>query len=419
MNEKLMRLVRDAERDLAPYYREADEISCCNTERILRAFRDFRMDSTMFAGSSGYGFDDKGRDTLEKVWAQVMGHEAALVRHTLTSGTHTLTVGLFGLLRTDDTMLAVTGKPYDTLDGVIGINGAGKGQGTLADYGIAYRELPMLFDGGRLDEPAWHKSIQDTLKADRKIRVVFIQRSKGYLERPTLSAAQISAVTAAVREVSDAFVMVDNCYGEFTETAEPICDLLAGSLIKNPGGGMAECGGYFAGTKEAVERAAWRMTVPGIGAEEGASLGQNKNLIKGLFYAPHTVAQAQKTMRFAAYLLDALGYTASPRWDEPRYDIIETVRLGSAEKMIAFCRGIQAGSPIDSYASPEPYAMAGYSDEVIMAAGTFTQGSSLELSCDGPIRPPYIAYIQGGLTYESGRYGILCALEKMLESDKA
>ncbi len=417
MNEKLTRLMRDAERDLAPYYREADEISFRNTEKILRAFRDHHMDATMFDGTSGYGYDDKGRDALEKVWAQVTGHEAALVRHTITSGTHALTIGLFGLLRTGDTMLAVTGKPYDTLDGVIGINGAGSGQGTLADYGIGYRELPMLFDGGRLDEKAWHQSIRDALREDKTVRVVFIQRSKGYLDRPTLSAAQISAVTAAVREVSDAFVMVDNCYGEFTETSEPVCDLMAGSLIKNPGGGMAESGGYFAGTKAAIDRAAWRMTVPGIGAEGGATLGQNKSLIKGLFYAPHTVAQAQKTMRFAAYMLEALGYAASPRWNEPRFDIIETVRLGSAEKLIAFCRGIQAGSPIDSYAAPEPYAMPGYSDEVIMAAGTFTQGSSLELSCDGPIRPPYIAFMQGGLTYESGRYGILCALEKMLASE--
>jgi len=410
---ELLELADKADEALRPIFKAVDEISFCNTSKVLHAFREHRVDATMFDGTSGYGYDDKGRDTLERIWADVMGTESALVRHNIVSGTHALTIGLFGLLRPGDTLLAVTGKPYDTLDGIIGINGIGAGQGTLADYGIKYSEVQLPIVNGKVDGDRWYEDITAALKADKSIKVVFLQRSKGYCDRPTLSAAEISGVTALVRGISDAFVMVDNCYGEFTEKHEPVCDLMAGSLIKNPGGGMAESGGYFAGTQKAVELVSYRLTAPGIGAECGASLGQNKNLIKGLFYAPHSTAQAIKTMHFAAYMLEQLGYETSPRWDEERYDIIQTIRLGSAEKLCAFCQGIQAGSPVDAYVTPEPWAMPGYQDEVIMAAGTFTQGASLELSADGPVREPFIVYMQGGLTYESGRYGVLTALQKM------
>jgi len=413
MNKELFELSAKAEAALAPTFAKIDEISYKNTSKILEAFREHRVDATMFDGTSGYGYDDKGRDTLERIWADVMGTESALVRHNVVSGTHALTIGLFGLLRPNDTLLAVTGKPYDTLDGVIGIGGAGEGQGTLADYGIKYREVALPVKDGRPDTEAWHEAVRKAVQEDKSVKVVFLQRSKGYLDRPTLCADDISGITELVRGISDAFVMVDNCYGEFTEDHEPVCDLMVGSLIKNPGGGMAESGGYFAGTAKAVELVSYRLTAPGIGAECGASLGQNKNLIKGLFYAPHSTAQALKTMHFAAYMLDALGYETAPKWDEARYDIIQTVKLGSGDKLCAFCRGIQAGSPVDAYVSPEPWAMPGYQDEVIMAAGTFTQGASLELSADGPMRDPYIVFMQGGLTYESGKYGILSALEYM------
>jgi len=413
-SDELLTLADEAEEALRPIFKAVDDIAFYNTAKILKAFREHRVDATMFDGTSGYGYDDKGRDTLELIWAEVMGTEAALVRHNVVSGTHALTVGLFGLLRPGDTLLAVTGKPYDTLDGIIGINGAGDGQGTLRDYGINYREVQMpLSENGRPDTEKWYSEIRRVLDEDKSVKVVFLQRSKGYCDRPTLSATDISAVTEVVRGVSEAFVMVDNCYGEFTEKTEPVCDLMVGSLIKNPGGGMAESGGYFAGSRKAVELVSYRLTAPGIGAECGASLGQNKNLIKGLFYAPHSTSQAIKTMHFAAYMLEKLGYETSPRYNEPRYDIIQTVKLGSAEKLCAFCRGIQAGSPVDAYVTPEPWAMPGYQDEVIMAAGTFTQGASLELSADGPIREPYIVFMQGGLTYDSGRYGVLSALEYM------
>ncbi len=413
-SDKLLTLAAEADANLRDIFAEVDAVAFHNTSKVLAAFRANRLDATMFDGTSGYGYDDRGRDTLEKIWAEVMGTEAALVRHSVVSGTHALTIALFGLLRPNDTLLAVTGKPYDTLDGIIGIGGVGAGQGTLADYGIKYRQLEMPLCDGRPDTEKWYDDIRRTLAEDKSVKVVFLQRSKGYCDRPTLSAADISAVTEVVRSVSDAFVMVDNCYGEFTETVEPTCDLMVGSLIKNPGGGIAESGAYFAGSAKAVELVSYRLTSPGIGAECGASLGQNKNLIKGLFYAPHSTAQAIKTMHFAAYMLEKLGYETSPRFDERRYDIIQTVKLGAAEKLCAFCRGIQAGSPVDAYVSPEPWAMPGYQDEVIMAAGTFTQGASLELSADGPVRPPYTVFMQGGLTYESGRYGILTALQYMM-----
>lgn len=406
--EELQKLVQKAEEDLAPRFRQIDRVAEENTEKVLAAFAEERVSEGMFAPTSGYGYDDRGRDTLDRIYARVFGAEAAFVRHSILSGTHALTIGLFGLLRPGDTLLAITGKPYDTLDDVIGIAGE-KGRGSLADFGVKYAEVALLPSG--LPDTA---GIRKALAADKSVKVAFIQRSKGYLDRPTLSVEQIGELCTLVKSVrSDVFVMVDNCYGEFVETREPCAvgaDLIVGSLIKNPGGGMAESGGYLAGSARAVELCGYRFSAPGVGLEIGASLGNIKSMYKGFFYAPHTVAQAIKTAHLAAYLFDALGYPTEPRWDEERHDIIQSVKCGSPEGLIAFCRGIQAGSPVDAFVSCEPWDMPGYQDPVIMAAGTFTQGASLELSADGPIRPPYIAYFQGGLTYESGKYGVLSAV---------
>ncbi|MBQ2806978.1 MAG: methionine gamma-lyase family protein, partial [Clostridia bacterium] len=371
----------------------------------------------MFDSTSGYGYDDRGRDTLDAIWADVMDAEAAFVRHQIVNGTQALTIGLFGLLRPGDVMLSVAGKPYDTLEDVIGITGKA-GDGSLADFGVKYDQVELT-SAGEFD----FDGIADKLSLyGESVKVVFVQRSKGYLNRKTLSCAQIGELVKFVKERCSAYVVVDNCYGEFTEEKEPTAygaDMIIGSLIKNPGGGMAETGGYIAGTARAVELASYRLTSPGVGCEVGATMGQNKSLYKGLFYAPHTVAQALKTAHLAAYVFEALGFAVEPRWNEQRYDIIQTVITGSPEGLCALCRGIQAGSPVDAYVTPEPWAMPGYNDPVIMAAGAFVQGSSIELSADGPLRPPYTAYFQGGLTYESGKIGILSAAQSMLKEVKA
>lgn len=380
-----------------------------NQIRVMDAFREYQVSESHFCPTTGYGYDDRGRDTLEKVFARVFETEDALVRHNIISGTHALCIGLFGLLRTGDTMLSVTGKPYDTLDEVIGLRGSGGG--SLAEYGIAYREMPLA--GGAIDLAAMQKALKD----DDTIKLVYIQRSKGYASRPTLSAAEIGAAAQAAHEVRQGvFVFVDNCYGEFCDAHEPTyygADAAVGSLIKNAGGGMAECGGYIAGSTRAVELIAQRLTSPGIGREAGASLGQTKNMYKGLFYAPHTVCQALKTACFAAKLFEMLGYRVLPAPEDVRHDIIQTVTLGSAEGLLRFCAGIQSGSPVDSHVVPEAWAMPGYADPVVMAAGAFTSGASIELSADGPMRPPYTAFLQGGLTYESGKLGVLLAARQI------
>ena len=407
----LEKLVAEAEAALAPLFREIDRTAERGTARVMDAFREARVSAAHFAPTDGYGYDDRGRDTLDEIYARVMGAEAAFVRHSILSGTHALTVGLFGLLRPGDTLLSITGKPYDTLDEVIGITGEA-GRGSLADFGVRYREVP-LWPNGDPDEAG----ILEALK-DPTVKVAFIQRSKGYLDRRTLSVKEIGRLAELVHANSDAFVMVDNCYGEFVDECEPTAvgaDLIVGSLIKNPGGGMAESGGYLAGTRRAVELCGYRYSAPGVGLEIGASLGQTKNMYKGLFYAPHTVKEALKTAHLAAYVFSALGYVTEPAWDEPRHDIIQSVKCGDADTLIAFCRGIQYGSPVDAFVTCEPWDMPGYGDPVIMAAGTFTQGASLELSADGPIRPPYIAYFQGGLTYESGKIGVLSAAREVLK----
>lgn len=411
LSPELEALGAEADAALELHFKRIDKISQANTARVMAAFRDHHVSEAIFAPTTGYGYDDRGRDTLEQIWAEVFGTEAALVRHSIANGTHALTIGLFGLLRPGDIMLSVTGKPYDTLEEVIGISG-GNGDGSLADFGIEYRQLDMTAEGG-VDYPAVEAALRGD--AEHRIKVVFLQRSKGYLNRRTLSADEISRTWELVHSLrDDIFVVTDNCYGEFTEEHEPRADLLIGSLIKNPGGGMAETGGYLAGSERAVTLASYRLTAVGEGAGVGASIGQTRSMYKGLFYAPHTTAQALKTAHFAAYIFDKLGYAVEPAWDVPRSDIIQTVITGSPEGLCSFCRGIQAGSPVDSFVTPEPWPMPGYSDEVIMAAGTFVQGASIELSADGPLREPYTAYFQGGLTYESGRIGILSAAQAML-----
>ena len=409
----LAELTARAERDLAPIFADIDRISFENTKRVMDSFKNNRVDETCFAGTSGYGYDDKGRETLDKIYAEVFGAEAAFARYSIVNGTQAIAIGLYGLLRPGDIMLSVTGKPYDTLEEVIGIAGT-PGNGSLADFGVEYRQVDLCESGVDFEK------VGEALDAfGAKVKVVFLQRSKGYMNRPTLTVDEIGEVVKFVKARSDAFVVVDNCYGEFTETKEPCAvgaDLIMGSLIKNPGGGMAESGGYLAGSARAVELASYRLTTVGVGLECGATLGNNKSLIKGFFFAPHIVAQALKTAHFAAYIFEAMGFEVNPRWSKRRADIIQAVILGKPEGLVAFCQGIQSGSPIDSYVSPMPWAMPGYTDEVIMAAGAFTQGASIELSADGPMREPYIAYMQGGLTYESGKLGILAAAERILEA---
>ena len=413
-SQRLIELANKAELELADIFKELDETEFHNLNRVMDAFSEFKVADAMFDSTSGYGYDDKGRDTLDKIWARVMGAEAALVRHNIVSGTHALTIGLFGLLRPGDIMFSIAGKPYDTLEEVIGIVGEA-GNGSLRDFGVEYMQAD--FKDGGFD----FETIERVLRENQgRVKVVFIQKSKGYLNRKTLTVSEIGEVVKLVKSVSpETFVVVDNCYGEFVEREEPTmvgADLIIGSLIKNPGGGMAESGGYFAGSEKAVELVSYRLTSPGVGGEVGATLGQNKSLYKGLFYAPHTVVEAIKTAHFAAYIFENLGFKVEPKSKDRRADIIQTVITEDPEKLCAFCRGIQAGSPVNAYVTPVPWAMPGYTDEVIMAAGTFTQGASIELSADGPLRAPYTAFFQGGLTYQSGKLGILSAAQEMIDS---
>ena len=411
--ERISALVSEAEEKLSDIFAEIDKISFRNTKKIMDSFKSHRVSETMFNATSGYGYDDHGREALDEIWADVMGAEAAFVRHSIVNGTQALTIGLFGLLRPNDIMFSIAGKPYDTLDEVIGNSGEA-GNGSLRDFGVEYMQCDLLPNG----EFDFEKIGKVLCEHKDRIKVVFIQRSKGYLNRKTLSVDEIGEAVKFVKSIHpECYLVVDNCYGEFVEDREPTAvgaDMIIGSLIKNPGGGMAETGGYIAGSKRAVELASYRLTSVGVGLEVGATLGQNKNIFKGLFYAPHTTAQAIKTAHLAAYIFEKLGYEVEPAWDVTRHDIIQTVIMHSREALCAFCRGIQYGSPIDAYVTPEPWAMPGYSDEVIMAAGAFTQGSSIELSADGPLREPYTAFLQGGLTYESGKIGIISAALEVL-----
>ncbi len=408
---EVFRMAEEAEKETHEVFRRIDAIAERNTRKVMEAFQDNRVSDSCFAGTTGYGYDDLGRETLDKIYAQVFGAEAALVRINFVNGTHALTAAMFATVKPGDTILAATGMPYDTLRSAIGISGSC--HGSLKFYGIDYAQVDLRADGTPDIE-----GIKAAV-SDKKVTAVMIQRSRGYEDRPALTVEQIGEICAAVKSVDpSAVIMVDNCYGEFTDVIEPTdvgADLIAGSLIKNPGGGIAPTGGYIAGRKELVDRAAMRLTTPGIGGECGSTLGNNRLLYQGLFIAPHTVTQALKTAVFCAAMMKRLGIGSSPAADEKRSDIIQMIRLGSEENMRRFCLGIQAGAPVDSYVTPEPWAMPGYDCPVIMAAGAFIQGSSIELSADGPVRPPYIAYMQGGLTYESGKLGIMMAVSAMLD----
>lgn len=378
--------------------------------KVLHAFQAERVRAACFAGANGYGYDDIGRDTLDRVWARVFGTEDALVRHQFVSGTHALSTALFGVLRTGEKLVSVTGAPYDTLEEVIGIRGSGNG--SLADYGIHYGQCELTAEG-KPDLAAIPAAISDA-------KVVYLQRSRGYSLRPALTIADIAAVVEVVRQTRpDAIIMVDNCYGEFVDLDEPTdvgVDLIVGSLIKNAGGGIAQTGGYIAGKAKLVEQCAYRLTCVGMGKEVGCSLGQCREMYLGLFLAPEVVANARKIGVFAAELFRSLGFRCLPERMQTAGDIITVIELGSPAALNAFCGGIQAGSPVDAFVTPEAWDMPGYESKVIMAAGTFTGGASIELSADAPIRPPYAVYMQGGLTYASGKIGVLKAAQAMLDS---
>ncbi len=402
-------LAEQVEAQLADKFRQIDKVAAENTQKVMAAFQDNRVSDACFAGTTGYGYDDLGREVLDKVYAQVFRTEAALVRIGFVNGTHALSAALFAMLKPGDTLLSVTGLPYDTLRNAIGIEG--DCHGSLKFYGINYKQVDLKNGAPDLD------SIKAAV-SDNSVAAVLIQRSRGYENRKALSAEEIGEICTVIRSVSPQVrIMVDNCYGEFTGEHEPTeygVDLMAGSLIKNPGGGLAPTGGYIVGKKELVDNAAMRLTTPGIGGECGATMGNNRLLFQGLFMAPHIVAQAVKTAVFCSAMMKAIGFGSSPSPEDERNDIIQMVTLNDSENMKKFCRGIQAGAPVDSYVTPEPWQMPGYSVPVIMAAGAFIQGSSIELSADGPMREPYTLYVQGGITYESGKLGILMAVNEML-----
>ena len=410
MKPQVFSLAQEAENEIRPQFERIDRIAQQNTLKVMQAFQDNKVSDSCFAGTTGYGYDDVGREVLDKVYAQIFCTEAALVRIGFVNGTHALSTALFAMLKPGDTLLSATGLPYDTLRNAIGIEG--DCHGSLKFYGINYAQVDLKADGT--------PNIEAIKKAaaDKSVTAVLIQRSRGYGDRPAFSAEQIGEITRAVKEVDPGInVMVDNCYGEFTGEHEPTeygVDLMAGSLIKNPGGGLAPTGGYVVGKADLVERAAMRLTTPGIGGECGATLGNNRLLFQGLFMAPHIVAQALKTATFCSAMMSKIGFETSPAPDEVRSDIIQMVTLKTADNMKKFCKGIQSGAPVDSYVTPEPWQMPGYNCPVIMAAGAFVQGSSIELSADGPMKEPFIAYMQGGITYESGKLGIMMAVNEML-----
>ncbi|MDR2515584.1 MAG: methionine gamma-lyase family protein [Christensenellaceae bacterium] len=404
--------ILEAESALEGVFRRIDQTEQICFGRVLDAFHQCRVAARHFAPSSGYGYGDEGRETLEKLFATALFAEDALVRPSIASGTHALAISLFGLLRPGDTLLCASGKPYDTLESVIGIGGAGKGQGSLAEYGVSYAQIGLKADGG-IDLNA----LRAALEQKPSIRTVALQRSRGYAWRPSLSLAEIGQAAQIVHEKDPRIVvLVDNCYGEFVEAEEPTrvgADLIAGSLIKNPGGGLAPTGGYIAGRADLVEKCAYRLTSPGIGREVGSYQAGYGPFYQGLFQAPHTVAQALKGAALFGMAFEALGYAVSPRPGEPRGDIIQAVEFGSAKKLIAFCQAIQAASPVDSFAVPEPWAMPGYQNEVIMAAGSFVAGASIELSADAPLREPYIGYLQGALSYAHARQALKTVLLRL------
>ena len=396
-------------KDLKERFEKIDAVAEYNQAKVLRAMQEERVDGTCFAGSTGYGYNDNGRDKLEKVYARCFGTEAALVRPQITCGTHALAIALSANLLPGDELLSPVGKPYDTLENVIGTVPSAC---SLMEYGVSYRQVELMEDG-TFDYPAIREAINE------KTKLVTIQRSKGYAMRPTFSVKQIGELIAFIKEIKpDVICMVDNCYGEFVEEKEPSevgADMIVGSLIKNPGGGLAPIGGYIAGKRECVENAAYRLTSPGLGKEVGASLGVIQSFYQGLFQAPVVTAGALKGAIFAANIYEKLGFNVVPNGKESRHDIIQAVTLNSPEALCAFCEGIQTAAPVDSYVTPEPWDMPGYDAQVIMAAGAFVQGSSIELSADGPLKPPYAVYFQGGLTWYHAKLGILWSLQKLYE----
>lgn len=411
ISEKVYQFGKKIEEQLMERFLEIDRTAEYNQLKVIDAMQKSRVSAQCFQSSTGYGYNDLGRETLEEVYAKVFHTQSALVRPQITCGTHALAVALSGNLRPGDEMVSISGKPYDTLEEVIGIRPSG---GSLAEYGVTYKQVDLL-ENGDFD----FEGIRHTLSA--KTKLVEIQRSKGYQTRPTLSVKKIAEAIAFVKKINpDIIVMVDNCYGEFVETSEPSdfgADMVVGSLIKNPGGGLAPIGGYIAGTKKCIENAAYRLTSPGLGREVGATLGVNKDFFQGLFLAPTVVSGALKGAVFAANIYERLGFHVVPDGTESRHDIIQAVEFGFPEGVIAFCEGIQSAAPVDSYVTPEPWAMPGYDSDVIMAAGAFIQGSSIELSADGPIKPPYAVYFQGGLTWEHAKLGILKSLQRLAEKN--
>lgn len=397
--------------ELKDRFEEIDETTEYNQCKVISAMQENRVNATCFAATTGYGYDDVGRDNLEKVYATCFGTEAALVRPQITCGTHALAVALSAILRPGDELLSPVGKPYDTLEEVIGIR---ESKCSLKEFGITYAQVDLLADG-MFDYDGIKSAINE------KTKMVTIQRSKGYQTRPTFSVTQIGELIAFVKSIKpDIICMVDNCYGEFVEKIEPSnvgADMIVGSLIKNPGGGLAPIGGYICGTTECVEKCAYRLSAPGLGQEVGANLGIMPSFYQGFFMAPTVVSGALKGAIFASRAYEKLGFNVIPNSTESRHDIIQAVELGSKERMVAFCKGIQSAAPVDSYVTPEPWAMPGYDSEVIMAAGAFVQGSSIELSADGPIREPYAVYFQGGLTWYHAKLGIMMSIQKLYEED--
>ncbi|WP_026692386.1 aminotransferase class I/II-fold pyridoxal phosphate-dependent enzyme [Peribacillus kribbensis] len=409
-SEKLKQLAEQIEKKIIPFHKKADEMIDANQFRVLKSFQKHKVSDSHFIPSTGYGYDDAGRDTLESVYADVFGGESGLVRPQIISGTHAISTVLFGVLRPGDELLYITGRPYDTLEEIVGIRG--NGVGSLKEFNIGYSAIDLTRDG-IVD----YEALKDRIKPETKM--IGIQRSKGYANRPSFTIEQISEMISFVKEIKpDVIVFVDNCYGEFVEDREPChvgADLMAGSLIKNPGGGLAKTGGYIVGKKDLVEACSYRLTSPGIGAEAGASLYTLQEMYQGFFLAPHVAGQAVKGAIFTSAVLDELGMNTHPSWDAKRTDLIQSVQFDDRDKMVAFCQAVQYASPVNSHVTPYPNYMPGYEDDVIMAAGTFIQGASIELTADGPLRAPYTAYVQGGLTYSHVKIAVLTALDDLME----
>lgn len=410
IDETIIQTAQAAEKEIAGIFREIEAVREINQYKVIAAMQDHNLSDSHFGGTTGYGYDDRGREVLDAVYASIFKAEDALVRHQIVAGTHALAVAMYGNLRPGDELLSITGKPYDTLEEVIGIRG--EGAGSLKEFGVGYRQVELNADGS-IDLEAVRPAIRENTA------MVLIQRSRGYAWRPSVKIREIKRAIEGIREIKkDIIVLVDNCYGEFVEAEEPVeagADLVAGSLIKNPGGGLVPAGGYIAGGSKFVRNAAYRLTTPGLGKKVGATLGNSRLMFQGLFLAPHAVAESLKGAVFCAEVMRRLGFDTSPQPDQLRSDIIQAIRFNNPESMIAFCQGIQKGSPVDAFVTPEPWDMPGYDSPVIMAAGAFIQGSSIELSADAPLKPPYTAYMQGGLVYEHVKLGVMIALKYMKE----